>query len=407
MKTLLYKLSALLIAAIVGALLLFAWQKAPTPAPEDASHAAHTASYTCPMHPQIIRDQPGTCPICGMDLVPVKDHDGPRADSTLPQDAIHIDPAMVLNLGVKTITLETGPLVKTLQITGGIAIDPQRVSVVNARTMGWIESVSVGAEGLRVATGQQLATFYSPDLVAAQEDYLQALSLRDSLLVASSRQRLEVLGLSPVWIDSLRAQGKSQRTVPLFSPRAGVVIAQSITQGQNVMPGTDLYRIADLSRVWAVGTVYPADIGLLRTGMEAEVILSGQSSGRSGRILFISPLADPQTKTTEVRIEISNSPELAYKPGLNTELRFRIPLGEGIAIPAQAVIHSGDQTIAIVALGEGTFAPREVGLGARVGDSVQVLQGLAAGETIVTSAQFLIDSESNLKKAVQAFHTGH
>ena len=400
------------ISAFGGAALIFTLHHAgilgagnnSDPVPADSSQQGSKivkAMYQCPMHPQIIRDHPGTCPICGMTLVPIKDHSHGNDE---PKDAIHIESAMIQSIGVKTVLVQESQLQSTLNITGGIEIDPERVAVVNARTMGWIESIPVGSEGLHVSAGQKLASFYSPDLVAAQEDFLQAMRAHDERLVASARKRLEVLGVAESIIDSIAKNGASLRSLPLQAPISGIILVKSVVQGQNVMPGVDLYRIADLSHVWAVGRAYPEDLANMRVGLEAQVLQQGQQgSPRTGRIIFIGPVVDPQTKTTEIRVDINNVGSTLFKPGLNADIHIPIVIGKGIAISAQAVIHTGERNVAIVALGKGFFAPRELSLGAKLGDSVQVLSGLVAGDSLVTSAQFLIDSESNLKKAVEGF----
>jgi Cu(I)/Ag(I) efflux system membrane fusion protein len=357
--------------------------------------------YICPMHSQIIRDKPGTCPICAMMLVPMKDHD---SNESIPKDAIQIEATMIQNIGVRTAVVSTSKLTKIVRVNGSIAIDPQRVAVVNARTMGWIESIPQGTEGVHVAIGQKLASFYSPDLVAAQEDFLQSLHVHDDKLVSSARKRLEVLGIPATIIDSIQMNKSTMRSLPIQSPISGIVLSKYIVQGQNIMPGFDMYRIADLSHVWAVGKAYPEDVINLRVGMDVQVILQGlENTPREGRLVFVSPIVDPETKTTEIRVDIKNTQELSYKPGMNADLRIPIAIGTGIAIPTQSVIRTGERTVAIVALGKGYFAPRNITLGIQIGDSVQVLEGLNSGDSLVTSAQFLIDSESNLKKAVQAF----
>jgi len=365
-----------------------------------------TVMYHCPMHPEIIRDHPGTCPICGMTLVPMQNHDNHDPQSPLPSEAVKIDATTIQNIGVTVISLHESELRKTLRVNASIAIDPQNVAVVNARTMGWIETIQVGSEGLRVHAGQQLASFYSPDLVAAQEDYLQALQINNPALEKSARSRLQVLGISSTLMENIQTRGTPMRMVPLLSPITGIVLNKYIVQGQNVMPGVDLYRIADLSRVWAVGTVYPEDLSTIHSGMPVQVFLQGRENEPiEGRILYIAPVVDLETKTTEIRVGIKNTTDLSYKPGMNASIEVFISLGTGIAVPSQSVIRTGERTIVIVALGKGYFAPREVVLGASLGDSVQIREGLAPGDSLVTSAQFLIDSESNLQKALQAFGT--
>lgn len=406
LKTILFALGIALLASGGTYLAMRSGLFAPPQAPHSVDSAqAETKTtkimYHCPMHPQIIRDQPGTCPICAMDLVPMQDHDG---HGDLPEDAIQVEASIMQSIGVRVAEVKESDLVKTTQVTGSVAIDPQRVAVVNARSMGWIEAIPQGVEGSRVYAGQRLSSFYSPDLVAAQEDYLQALRSQDESLSKSARKRLEVLGIPSSVIDSIGESKSSIRSLPITAPIGGVVMARNIVQGQNIMPGFDMYRIADLSHVWIVGNVYPEDINHLKTGMNVQVKLQGNEGEKwMGKIVFVAPTVDAQTKTTEVRVDVRNTPDLKFKPGMNADMHIEYGLGQGIAIPSQAVIRTGERTVAIVSLGNGNFAPRQLTLGENLGDSVQVLEGLSAGDSLVTSAQFLIDSESNLKKAVQAF----
>lgn len=395
-------LFAAIVAALASGTTYIAIQSSHKQKQVDATEVKETkVMYNCPMHPQIIRDHPSTCPLCGMDLVPMKDHD---AHSEHPDDAVKIEASMIQSIGVKLAYVEESELYKSIKVTGNIAIDPQRIAVVNARSMGWIESNPQGNEGTKVVAGQRLASYYSPDIVAAQEDYLQALRTQDKSLIQSARKRLEVLGISDILIDSIQKAQSSIRTLPITSPISGVVLSRNIVQGQNIMSGFDLYKIADLSHVWAVGKVYPEDMTSLKLGMNAHVTLPN-SEGKewNGKVVFVSPIVDTETKTTEVRIDLRNTHDFILKPGMNADLYIEHSLGSGIAIPTQAVIRTGERSVAIVSLGNGFFAPRNLTLGASLGDSIQVLEGLNPGDSLVTSAQFLIDSESNLKKAVQAF----
>ena len=409
-----YLLVALL-SALAGAALLFALLEprgpgggAPAPEPQE-----HATMFICPMHPQIIRDHKASCPLCGMDLVAMQEEEGASGAAGDATGAVHVEAAMIQSIGVKTMVVAERDLAYSVTLTGTLGIDPERISVLNTRAMGWIESVPYGSIGARVKRGQKLADFYSPDLVAAQEDLLQALLTQDEALIAGARNRLEVLGVAATLIDSIATQGSARRTLPLTAPLSGVILEKQAVQGQNVMPGADLYRFADLSRVWVVAQAYPEQLGGLKAGMKATVAFPQGSVSTAkkahsptlptGRILFIAPTVDPSTKSAEIRVDLANTPDLAYKPGMSADLRIESALGRGIAIPSQAVIRTGERTVAIVGVGAGHFAPRELRLGWALGDSVQVLGGLEVGDTLVTSAQFLIDSESNLRKAVEAF----
>jgi len=370
--------------------------------PSEAQVKPAKIMYHCPMHPEVIRDHAGTCPICGMTLVPMTNHE--HAGPDRPMDAVKVDAAMVQSIGVKTAMVMESDLHKPIHLVGAIAMDSSRRVLVNARVMGWIETLNVGAEGQVVQKGQTLLELYSPELVAAQEDYLQAIRTQDSLLVKSARKRLQVLAFPSNLLDSLSIQKIAFRTIPIVAPIAGVVLKKSVIQGQNIAAGSDLFEIVDLSHLWVVGTVYPNDVAVLKVGLQARVNILGRNEmERQGRVQYIAPIADPQSKTVNVRVEISNTADFQFKPGMNADLWIDIALGKGIAIPEQAIIRTGMRTVAIVALGDGYYAPRTLRLGESFGDSVQVLDGLHSMDTVVTSAQFLIDGESNLKKAVEGF----
>lgn len=371
--------------------------------------------YNCAMHPQYISDKPGFCPFCGMKLVPMDKGGGRSASGPGTGDSaarqVRIDPVTVQNMGVKTETVAKRDLRSEIRTGGKVKVDESRLTMVNARVMGYAEKLAVNVTGQRVAKGQTLLEIYSPDLVSAQEEYLQALRYAQGTgaeagsrdLVESSRRRLLNWGVAPEEIAALEKQGHARNTLAIASPAAGVVIDKMVVQGQNIAPGMGLYKIADLSKVWIVASVYQRDLAVARQGAEAEVELS-YLPGKpfKGRVAFVSPVLDEQTKTAEVRIEVANTPSLDFKPEMFASVRILAPERRNvIAVPEQAVIRSGRRNIAIVALGGGTFEPREVRLGAASGDYVEILEGLREGETLVVSSQFLIDSESNLKAAIR------
>ncbi len=377
--------------------------------------------YNCPMHPWIIKEEPGHCPICGMSLVPMKDH-GQGAPVEASQGAIHIDPSVIQNMGVKTEVVRVRDLSKVVRLSGKLAGDETRQVSVNAKIMGWVEKLNADYLGKPIKAGEVLMELYSPDLLATQEEFLQALRYSRGLpasattetrrsaedLVTSARRRLEYWDIPASAIDRLIRDGKVRKTLPMVSPASGVVIAKNVVEGQNIMAGTELLRIADLSRIWALGEIYQEDLPYVKVGQKARVLIS-YLPGKffDGKVAFIAPVLDPQSKTTVVRVELRNTPDLLLKPEMVADVELSFPVGEKLAVPDQAIIRTGRRNVAIIALGEGYFEPRDVELGASAGEYVQILSGLKEGEVLVTSSQFLIDSESNLKSAVMGMGGGN
>ncbi len=397
-------------AVLLGAGLAFllfarpAKQDSRTSAPHDAE-AKKIAYYRDPMQPWITSDKPGKA-ACGMDLVPVYARD-PSVTG------IHIDPTMVQNMNVQTATVEKMDLRTEVRTSGRIEAEETRLADVNVRVMGYVEKLRVDYTGQRVDKNQTLLDLYSPDLVSTQEEYLEAIrsaGLRDpgagggpQELVESSRRRLVNWGISAAEIRALEKRGRVNHTLPIVSPARGVVLEKKVVEGQNVLPGMELYKIADLSRVWVVASVYQSDLSAVRVGMRAEVELSYlPGKTYAGRVIFVAPVLDAQSKTGEVRIELKNTPSLDLKPGMFATVRLRSPARKNVvAVPEQAILRTGRRDLAVIALGNGYFEPRAVKLGVGNGEYVQVLEGIRAGEKIVVSSQFLIDAESNLNAAIR------
>jgi RND family efflux transporter MFP subunit len=376
--------------------------------------AAETRYYQCPMHPQIIRDKPGACPICGMDLVPVDK--GKNMPSGSRDTAVAIDPAVVQNMGVVTEPAAVRSIAREIRPGATIELNEAGISIVTTKIMGWVEKLYVDYTGQAVRKGQTLFELYSPDLVSTQEEFLQALRYEKGLpagaspdaikgahdLVESSRRRLVNWDISESAIAEIARRGTPQRTMGIAAPSGGIVLEKTVLSGQNVLPGAPLYKIADLSTVWAVASVYQEDLPFIKTGMKAAVSVPSLP-GREfdGVVQFVSPVLDPVAKTASVRIAVRNTPDIAIKPQMFASVKIVSPSPvKAVSVPEQAVIHSGTRDIVIVALGSGRFSPREVKLGPRGSGYVQVLEGIAEGQSIVTSSQFLIDAESNLKAAI-------
>jgi RND family efflux transporter MFP subunit len=373
--------------------------------------------YRDAMNPAHTSPRPGKAPD-GMDLVPVYEDEAAGEGG-----GVRIDPVTVQNIGVKTETVETRNLKKDIRVSANIDLDETAVNIVNTKIMGWVEKLFVDFTGQPVKKGQPLLSIYSPDLVSTQEEYLQAVRYRKSLsetsspearngadeLVASSKRRLMNWDIPESEIKALGERGTPQKAMIVYSPARGVVLEKMVVEGQNVTPGTVLYKVADLSTVWAIANVFQEDIPYVKVGMETSVDLpSMQGRTFAGKVRFIAPVLDPTTKTAAVRIAIRNTPDMVLKPQMFANVQIISPVAKNaLSVSRQSVLHTGTRDVVIVALGNGLFKPREVKLGMSAGGYVQVLSGLAEGETIVTSSQFLLDSESNLKVAIGQMSGGN
>jgi membrane fusion protein, copper/silver efflux system len=369
----------------------------------------HIAYYTCSMHPFIKADKPGECPICGMDLTPVY-------EGTKKNEGIRIDPATIQNIGVKTEAVTIKKLERTIRTSGVVEFDETKLFTITTKFMGWVEKVYADSTGKVIATGDRLLNIYSPDLVSTQEEYLQALRYREKLqgstleearqdadsLVQSTRRKLEYWDVPDREILALAKRGEPKRAMTIFSSARGIVMEKMVTDGQQVMAGMPLYKIADLSAVWITADIYQYELSWVRVGQTADFTLTNLPDKTfQGTVSYIYPYLNPETRTAKIRIEVKNTEEFLFKPEMFVTVKIVSPVTvDGVAVPEQAIIRSGTRNIAVIALGDGYFDPREVELGVSADGFVQITDGIQAGENIVTSAQFLIDSESNLKAAI-------
>jgi multidrug efflux pump subunit AcrA (membrane-fusion protein) len=399
--------------------------------------------YTCSMHPQVIQDQPGDCPICGMKLVPMRKDtasagkDGresgrkvkyykstmllgeisqtPRKDSMgmdmVPvyegeeeAQAISVDPATVQKMGVRTAEVTKGPLRRDIRTVGTIDYNETALADVTTKFRGWIEKLYVDSTGKQVHKSEPLFDIYSPDLYSAQSEYVLALNQGGTGgLKASALQKLKLFDVSEDQIAQLEKTRQPQRTLRVDAPIDGIVVEKNAVQGQMVEAGMKLYRLADLGIVWVQSQIYEQDLSLLKLGQEAEVSLSYLPDRKfRGRITYIYPTVDEKTRTARVRMEFHN-PGLFLKPGMFATVELHAELEpDALLIPDTAVLRSGDKNTVFVALENGKFEPRLVTLGPRGdNDQYQILSGLKEGERVVTSGQFLLDSESQLREAIQ------
>ena len=370
-----------------------------------------------PMHPAYKSDKPGTAPDCGMDLVPVYDDASAAAPPGKPvagYSAISVPPERAQAIGVQIGKVEVRDLTKAIRAVGRVAFDETLLHQVHAKFEGYVEKLYVNYTGEPVRKGQPLLSIYSPDLLATQQEYLLAVRARQQFrgspnedlsrggtdLYESARQRLLLWDISPADLDRLEKTGKPLKALTLYSPASGSVMVKNAVQGSRVMPSESLFEIAGLQRVWVLADVYESDAPFVVVGQSARMSLS-YLPGRAwtGRVTFIAPALDEATRTVKVRIEFANA-DGVLKPEMYSEVLLERPLGRVVAVPESAVLTTGTRSIVFVAKGGGQFEPREVKPGAKIDSYYQILEGLAAGEDVVTQANFLVDSESRLKAAL-------
>ena len=368
--------------------------------------------WKAPMDPTYVRDAPGKSPM-GMDLVP----ECATASNAGRDDAIVIDAATVQNTGVRTTPVVRRDLSRAIRAVGRVAYDERRVTHVHTKVQGWIENLFVDFVGQEVKRGQPLLEIYSPALVATQEELLLAARYRDTTgespfedvrgggesLFAATRQRLALWDIPDRDIRRLLETGEVKRTLTLYAPAAGVVTRLGVRSGMEVKPNSNLYTIADLSKVWVLADVYEYELPWLELGQEAQVEISYlPGEPMRGKLTYIAPFLDPKTRTAEVRLELDNAAGKLKPEMFGNAVIEGAPRPNAIAIPAEAVLRSGIRTIAVIALGQGRFEPRDIEIGLDAADGwLEVRSGLREGEQVVVSSQFLIDSESNLQEAVK------
>ncbi|MGB8658380.1 MAG: efflux RND transporter periplasmic adaptor subunit [Candidatus Zixiibacteriota bacterium] len=416
--------------------------------------------YSCGMHPWIIQEGPGNCPICGMKLTPLKatatsaetkpagqrkikfwkssmdptyvsDKPGkdqmgmdliPVYEDEIQQGAISIDAVTAQNMGVRTAVVEEKQLTRTIRAVGYVDYDEELLHMVNTKISGWIEKLYVQNTGDPVKRGQPLLEIYAPELVSTQEEYLTALKnyqqLKDSPypearkgaadLLQSARQRLQNWDISEEQIEKLEQTGEAKKTLVLYSPASGVVMEKNVIQGAFVNSGTDLFKIGDLTTIWILAHIYEYELPYVKLGQTAHVespYLPGEML--MGKVSYIYPYLNETTRDIKVRIELPN-PDLKLKPEMYADVIVASELpGKSIVVPEEAVIHSGKRDIVFVDAGGGKYSPREVVTGASgEGNVIEIKQGLMSNERVVVSAQFMLDSESKTQEAIQKMLKG-
>jgi membrane fusion protein, copper/silver efflux system len=407
--------------------------------------------YTCGMHPNVIQDQPGNCPICGMkltlikrstggapaagsgerklkyykstmipgevretpgkdsmgmDMVPVYEDEAAAADAA----TISIDPVTIQNMGIRAATVTRGPLRRVIRTVGTIDYNEPALADVTTKFRGWIEKLYVDATGKQVHRGEPLFEIYSPELYSAQTEYLLALrgapatdpEGRNAML-ESARLKLKFFDISDEQVAELEKTRQPTKTLRVAAPIDGFVTEKMVVEGMMTEAGMRLYRLADLGLVWVYAEVYEQDLPFIQLGQEALVTLSYLSDRQfRGRVTYIYPTVDEKTRTARVRMEFHN-PGYLLKPGMFASVQLRAELElSALLVPDMAILRSGEKNTVFVALDGGNFDPRTVTLGPRAEDDMyQVLSGLTDGERVVTSGQFMLDSESQLREAIQ------
>ena len=404
---------------------------APAPAIAPTGHEAHGAPAPGPPEVEEPAGGQSMSSMPGMPGMPPPPPPAGHAGHDTPGTGgepglLQLSPERQQMIGLKLGTVERRRLSKTIRAVGRVDYDEKRLVTVSPKIGGWIEDLYVDFTGRQVKKGEPLLTIFSPELLAAQEEYLVALKAKKELgksrfpevagsgntLAEAARRRLRLLDISEEQIRGLEKSGQARRTLTLFAPYSGVVVERQAYKGMNVMPGQALFKLADLSVVWINADIYEEDLPFIRQGQQASVSLSylpGESL--TGRVVYIYPFLDPKTRTVRVRLELPN-PEGRLKPEMYAQVRIESDLGPRLVVPEGAVIDTGARQVVFVARQAGTFERREIRVGVKDENYVEVLSGLMAGDRVVTSANFLIDSESRFKEAVgggggHAGHAGH
>ncbi len=366
-----------------------------------------------PMHPAFKSDKPGKAPDCGMDLVPVY-AEGGDPEGEMPSGTTQITAQKQQLIGVQYGQVAFRPLVRTIRAVGRVTYDETKITRIHTKFDGWIKKVYLNFTGMLIRKGQPLFTIYSPELVSTQQEYLIALRgqkyLGDSPYAEATRgasslreatlERLKLWDISDDQIEELEKTGNVKRDLTLYSPVNGFVLERKAFENVRVTPDLDLYTIADLSTVWANAEIYEYEVPYVRLGQKATMSLSyfpGETF--QGKVSYIYPQLDTMTRTLKVRLEFPN-PEFKLKPDMYADIQLQIDYGTRLVVPQDAVLDSGTEQVVFVARGDGYFEPRKVEVGPKIDDSVVILNGLKAGEKIVTSGNFLVDSESRLKTAM-------
>lgn len=365
-----------------------------------AAGSGEIAYYTCSMHPSVHAHEPGTCPVCSMTLTPVT-----KADEQ--SGVVHLDEARQRAIGVRTEKAIKAPLTLDIRAVGKLTYDETRLQDVVMKVSGFLSGLRITATGQPVKKGEPLFQLYSPELYAAQQDYLLARSSREALggsgrgdeLVRAAETKLSLLGLSAEQIQTVANSGAPIEKLTFSAPASGYVIEKTVVEGAAIRAGDRVFRIASLDKVWVEADVFEADLGRITKGQTATTALSYIPDRTfEGKVTFVYPYLDPNARTGRVRIELPNA-GLELKPDMYANVTFHLVLSDRLQIPTSAILYTGPRRIVLVDLGNGRLGPREVKIGAQAGDRAEVLSGLQEGEAVVVAGNFLIAAESRIRSS--------
>jgi Cu(I)/Ag(I) efflux system membrane fusion protein len=383
--------------------------KGPPPKPADIDY------YTCTMHPSVHAEAPGKCPICGMELVPVKKNAAapPQAGNSTPREFV-VPVERQQQIGVTFATVERKPLRKEIRAVGTVEADQQKHWAFVARVDGYVQQLFVASAGQIVEKNEPLLSIYSPELATTARELVMLLRMRDQAqnaetratpqrLITAAEARLQQWNVTREQIAELEKSRSATETITLRSPFRGVVQELPAHQGVAVKTGDHLVDIADLSTVWVWADFYESELGALQTGQNVAITSkSFPHDTFNGSLAVVNPFIDPAKRITKVRIDIPN-PDFRLRPGMYANVELAIDAGDQLAIPVSAVMPTGARNIAFVDKGSGKLEPREVKLGSQFGESYVVESGLREGEHVVASANFLIDAEAKVQGALAEF----
>jgi membrane fusion protein, copper/silver efflux system len=385
--------------------------------------------YYCPMHPSVVQDHPGECPICSMTLV-LKPEGKPRPSGKAAMAAptvgvpgladVDLTPERIQLIGMRTATVKREAIGGDLRTVGVVAANERGLAQINTRFGGWIQKLLVSETGERVRRGQVLATIYSPEVFRAEQELLLTHGWSSAAggakpshdheefaggLDTNARQRLELLGIAPQEIDEMLRTGKATEAIPIRSTVDGYVVGKNAVAGVAVQSGSVLFEVADLTQVWVTADIYEQDISRVRVGQRARLELASYPGEMQlGKVTFIFPILDSGSRTLRLRLEFKNKSDRngpRLRPGMYGTVYLDLPATAGLTVPSEAVVDTGETHYLFVSKEGGRFEPRMVKVGARLKDKVEILSGVAEGETVVTTGNFLVDSESRLRSAIE------
>jgi len=431
--------SLILVSIVLASALIFFWNQAPASWLQETVTGEHQLVpvtgedgeieyWTCTMHPSVRMKEPGTCPICAMDLVPVLK----RSPSALANGSTNsaqqlagdkstftVDPRRQQLINVQTTEVEIHSLEKVIRTVATLEVDETRIAYVHPKISGWIQRVFVDFTLQHVNLGDPLFSIYSPELVLTQEEYLLALKTAENLadspfehvssgarsLFEATRRRLELFDITDQQIEQLEKSGQVQKHSIVYSPASGYVVEKNAFPNMHVTPETKIYIIADYTNIWAYVEIYENEISYVREGQRVAMsTVAYPGEVFRGDITYVYPHLNEETRTMRVRLEFPN-PELKLKPGMYSNIEIQVPLGATLAVPESAVLRTGKRDLVFVDLGSGTMQLRQVQVGAKAGGYYEILKGLQTGERVVSAANFLIDAESKVQGVEASWET--